>query len=61
MLRWRVLNETRAPEEQAEILKMSSALGWSPETIAADLPKARNAVEAQARHREGLARASGAC
>jgi hypothetical protein len=46
MLRWRVLNETRAPEEQAEILKMSSALGWSPETIAADMPKARNAVEA---------------
>jgi uncharacterized protein with von Willebrand factor type A (vWA) domain len=57
MLRWRVLNETRAPEEQAEILKMSSALGWSPETIAEDLPKARNAVEAAQLDTEKVLRA----
>lgn len=46
-LRWRVANETRAPEEQAEILRLSAALGWAPEVVAGDLPKARNMVEAE--------------
>jgi hypothetical protein len=46
-LRWRVANNDKAPEEQAEVLRLSSALGWKPEVVAADLPGARGAVEAQ--------------
>jgi hypothetical protein len=46
-LRWRVANTDRAPEEQAEVLRLSSALGWKPEMVAADLAGARGAVEAQ--------------
>jgi GGDEF domain-containing protein len=57
MLKWRVMNENRAPEEQAEILKLSSALGWTPDVVAADLPKARGAVEAQGLDSENVLRA----
>jgi GGDEF domain-containing protein len=57
MLKWRVMNENRAPEEQAEILKLSSALGWTPDVVAADLQKARSAVEAQGLDSENVLRA----
>jgi site-specific DNA-cytosine methylase len=42
LLTWRVANEKRAPEEQAEIMRLSVALDWHPEVVAGDLPGARN-------------------
>lgn len=57
MLRWRVANETRAPEEQAEILRLSAALGWAPDVVAADLPKARSTVDAKGLDAEKVLRA----
>jgi hypothetical protein len=47
LLRWSVRSETRAPEEQAEIMRLSIALNEHPEVVADDLPWARKEVEAR--------------
>lgn len=45
-LQWRVQNEDREPQEQAEILRLSTALNTDPEAVAKDLPGARKQAEA---------------